>query len=150
VRGMKDEDIAREQMIESGAARAQTEIDLDAVIAAEGGAVERAHRRNAVAVEIQARAVHCRKELSLPSVGVREQSIERGNRVAAWQRISRTWQRVGRDAYCIREGTDHTHAACTGVSREAVEPIAGNDGVGLQHDLVAIAMLCERPIDGGG
>ena len=84
MRGMKDEDIAREQMLKSGAARAQTEIDLDTVVAAQGRAVERADGGNAVAAKIQARTMHCHQRLGLPGVGVREQCIERGHRVAAW------------------------------------------------------------------
>src|SRR5438105_12996578 len=103
MRGMKDKDIAREQMPETGAVRAQTEIDLDAVIASERGAVERTHRGDAVAVEIQARAVHCRQYLSLPGVGMREQCIERSNRVAGGQCISRAWQRIRRNAHRVRE-----------------------------------------------
>ena len=145
-----DEHVAGEQMPVARAARAQAEVDLDAEVAAERRAVERADRAQAIAPEVEARAGDLGHHGGRTRIRAREQRVERGHRLAGRQRIDRVRQRIRRRAHAVGERAHDTHARRGGVTGEAIEPVVGHLGIGLQHHGVAVAMQAERAVDGGG
>ena len=147
-----DEDIAGERVAKAGAAGAQAEIQLDAVVAAERIRIEAADGAQAVAPEIERtdrrRTGNCDRSAR---VGAREQRVERGDRVS--RRAARS---AVRGSGYVAMPTLLVNVATTPTSRsrrvrdEPVEPIVGDLGIAMQQHDVAVAMQVEAAIDGGG
>ena len=145
-----DEYVAGDEMAKAGGAGAQAEVDLDAVVAAQRRAVEGADGGDAIAREVQARAMNGGQRMRLAGVRVREQRVQARDIAAVRQIVVRARQRIGLDAGAVGERADDTDAARVGVPREPVEPVAGDDGVRLHDNLVAAGMQRERLVERGG
>ena len=132
-------------MAETGAAGAQAEVDLDAVVAAERSGVERADGAQALAAEVEARTVDGR-QLRRCRRGSRARTARRAY-ATVWPAGSGLAARgsgyVAVPTLLVNVPID-ADVARRGVLREPVEPVVGDLGVGVQHDDVAVAMEADR------
>src|SRR6266550_227470 len=147
---VSDEYVAGDEMVKARAVGPKAEVDLHAVIAAEQRCVERSDRGNALVPEIEARSVDDRQRDALTAIRMHEQCVERRRRVTVGKRmVVPAWQ-MDRRADGVGERADDADPLRTRVLRQSIEPITGHLGVGMENDLVAIAVQRERTIHRSG